>query len=293
MADVAQDVFTKHDISVELIDTRTTGVNCITAVITGEVDMCSAGTTLGTAAVGQGANLQVVGVTQALIFDVYLSQAAVTKTGVSPKAPVEERVRAMKGLNVVTGPLASPYGVIFGDILKTEGMSMSDVHYRMLNDQVAMKEGLRNGTFEIVAWFSGAFADLEKDSVITNWISIPRGDMPRYTGVPFITVFTSKNYSDHHADVMSRMHAALADANAALKAEPAKYSALIKAKFYPDMSDVLWDGAFKVGVSALADSAKATKENWNFFMDLQRAATPEMKYPERLDYEQIMSPAAK
>ncbi|MGE0151427.1 MAG: ABC transporter substrate-binding protein [Reyranellaceae bacterium] len=292
MSEVAPEIFAKHGVSVKLIDSRANSPNCIATVLSKNAEICSAGTTTGTAAIAEGANLQAIAVTQGLIMEIVLTKAAAAKTGTTATAPIEDRVRGLKGLTFVTAAPGTFNYVMFDDMLRSVGLSVADMRYRTLTDQVAMKEGLRNASFDLVVWAGGAFADLEKDGLTTSWIKFARGDLPQYSGIPFITVFADKDWIRANPKLVEKLHAGFVDANRALKADPKKYSALIKAKFYPDISDVIWDNAFAQGVAAVWESSAVTEQDWKFLMSRQETTSPGKNYS-RVTFENALHPVAQ
>lgn len=275
---VRPEVFEKHGIKIELVDVRASAANCIAAMLADTVDICSVGTTAGTAAAAEGAPLKVVAMLQGPVIEMHLSKAAVAKTGLSLDAQPADRIKGLKGLDVISAPPGAAYNVFLVEMLNSVGMSMSDIRFRALLDQVAMKEGLKNGTFEAVLWGAGAFTDLEESGEAVRWISIPRGDLPRYSSLPMVTMFGHQKWIEANPEGVAKLHAALADAVAALKNDDGSLSAAIKAKYYPDLPQLNWDDATKSGVAVLRPNLDVTEADWNFLIDLQKASAPDKDY---------------
>jgi ABC-type nitrate/sulfonate/bicarbonate transport system substrate-binding protein len=270
-ADVAPEIYEKHGIKVTPVDMQANAANCIAALIGGTIDMCSTSAPSGTFAISEGAPIKAIAVIQGPMFQVYLSKAAAGKTGVAPDAAVADRVKGLKGLDVVAPAPGTLYYNFLQEILRGGGMSIEDMRYRTLVDQVAMRQGLTNGSFEAVGWGAGMFGDLEKDGTIFNWLSVPRGDFPNLSVLPTVTIFASDAWLAANPDKVEAVHAGFVDMVAALKADPAKFSAPIKAKHFPDMNDVVWQQSFSDGLAALWDSGKVTESGWNTLLDMQKA----------------------
>lgn len=292
MGEVAPEIYEKHGIKLVPVDMKANAANCIAAMFAGDVDMCSVSTPSGTFATVEGAPLKAVAVLQGPLTQLYLSKAAAEKTGVSPEAPPKERLRGIKGLDLVTSAPGTLYYNILEQMLRDVGLSVSDVRYRTLVDQVAMKEGLSNGTFQAVLWSAGAFADLEKSGAVLNWVSVPGGDLPELAALPTVTVFTLDKWLEAHPGKAEDLHAAFVDVIATLKAEPAKYSGLIKAKNYPDMNQVVWDNAFDHGLAVLWDKGTVAEKGWSDLVAMQKANNPDKDFSS-VEWSKIVLPVAQ
>lgn len=127
LSQVKPDIFEKHGIKLDLVDMRGSAANCVAAMLSDAVDACSIGTTAGTAAVAEGAALKVIAMLQGPVIEMYLSKAAAAKTGVAASAAPLDRIKGLKGLDMITAPPGTAYYVILNDVLHNAGMSMSDV----------------------------------------------------------------------------------------------------------------------------------------------------------------------
>lgn len=278
MGEVAPEIYEKHGIVLQPMDMKANAANCIAALLAKDVDMCSVSSPSGTFAAVEGAPLKAMAVLQGPLAEIYLSKAAAEKTGVSPTASPAERLKGVKGLDVVTSAPGTLYYNLLEKMLRDVDLKVEDVRYRTLVDQVAMKEGLSNGTFEAVLWSAGMFADLEESGAARSWISIPAGDVPELKNVPTVTVFASDEWLAAHPGKEGDLHAAFVEVIAALKAEPAKYSEAIKAKNFPDLDPRVWDAAFKQGLNALRDSGTVTEADWNDLVAVQKANNPDKDF---------------
>lgn len=292
MAEIAPELYAKHNIKLELKDMKANAANCIAAMLAKDLDMCSVSAPSGTFAVVEGAPLKALAVVQGPTAELYLSKKAVEKSGVSPKAPIEARLKGLKGLDVVTSAPGTLYYNILEDMLRDAGLTIKDVRYRTLVDQIAMREGLSNGTFEGVLWGAGLFADLEAKNAISSWVSVAGGDIPKLSTIPTVTVFATDAWLAANPTGAQRLQAAFVDVVAALKANPDKYRDAIKQKNFPDMDPAVWNGAYKHGVSALWDSGKTTEKAWNDLVGLQKANNPGKDFS-AAQWDKIVLPVAQ
>lgn len=292
MGAVAPELYANRGIEISLVDMKANAANCIAALLSNSVDLCSISTPSGIFAASEGAPIKAVAVVQGPIAEVFLTHKAIATSGVSADAPVKDRIVAMKGLNLVTSAPGTLYFNLLEQMLRDTDVPVEAVTYRTLVDQVAMRQGLTNGAFDAALWSGGAFADLEASGDIVSWVSVPRGDLPAMAKLPTVTVFASQTWLDTNPGAADNLHAALVDVIAALRAEPERYSRAIKAYAYPDIDQRVWDAAFKVGMSALWDKATVTEAGWNSLLDMQRANNPNADFAPAV-YESMVLPVAR
>ncbi len=292
MAVAAPEIFAKHGIRMDLTDFRGNSQNCLTAMITGAVETCQTGTTTGTDAIAEGANIKGVAVIIGPISEIVLSAKAVAKLGgVNAASPLAERMRALKGLRLVSSGPGTAHYVTLDAMMKKAGMSISDIKFRTLGDTIAMMEGIRNDQIDGAMWTVGTLAGVLADKSGVRWINVAGGEVPEFRGVPYVTTYAQTAWVEKNPDTVARMHAALSDATAAMKKDPAKYSKLLKDKYFPQLDQGLWDESYKQGVPSLLDGARAPKAGWEYFLQLQAENTK--KDYSKAAWERALIPAAQ
>lgn len=291
VAGVAPEVFASHGIRLELTDFRGNSSNCITAVISGAIDVCQVGTTSGTDAIAEGANLKAIAITTRQTSEIILSAKTVAALGVRPDAPIDDRLRALKGLRIVTTAPGTASYVIFGVMLKRVGLSPADIKFRTLGEPIAMMESIRHDQIDGAVFGAGALSGVLMDKAGVRWISVPRGDVPELRGVPFVTAYAKAVWVDANAALVSRLHGALSDAITALKKEPARYSKLLKARYAPDLEQALWDDSYQQSMLSLLDGAKAPGDGWAALLKMQSESSK--KDYSRAAFDKVVVPAAQ
>ena len=73
--------------------------------------------------------------------------------------------------------------------------------------------------------------------------------------------------------------------------EPAKYSALIKAKYFPQLDQGAWDEGFRLTLPVFFKGSTIPKAGWDYLLKLQ-AATSNKDYS-KASYEKILIPEAQ
>ncbi len=291
MAVVAPEVFAKHGVRLEISDLRGNSNNCMAVMLSGQADVCHVGITTGMDAVAEGANLKTVALTTGIIGEIVISTKAFRAANVALNAPVNYRIRALKGLRFVSSGPGTPNYVLMGSILREAGLSLQDVRYRTLVDTVAMIEGFRNDQIDGAMWSIGGLTPALLDKSAVSLINIARGDVPSLVGVPNPTAYAQTAWVEKNLDLITRTHAAMGEAIALLKSDTGKYSALIKAKYAPDLAPADWADVFRQSQPAWIDGARATKASWDYWLKLQ-VADSKRDYS-RAAYEKMVMPFAQ
>jgi ABC-type nitrate/sulfonate/bicarbonate transport system substrate-binding protein len=261
-------------------------------MISGSVETCQTGTTTGTDAIAEGAAIKGIAVIIGPISEIVLSAKTVARlAGVSPASPLADRVRALKGLRLVSSGPGTAHYVTLDAMMKKAGMGIGDIKFRTLGDTIAMMESIRNDQIDGAMWTVGMLAGVIVDKSGVRWINVAGGDVPEFRGVPYVTTYAQTAWVEKNPDLVNRVHEALADATAAMKKDPARYSRLLKEKYFPQMDQALWDESYRQGLPSLLDGARAPKAGWEYLLQLQAENT--MKDYSRAAWDKALIQAAQ
>lgn len=266
-------IFGAQNLTIEVTDLRGNSANCITALISKAVELCQVGTPTGTDAIAEGAKLKAIAVLTGPINEIFISAKAAAASGVKPDAPVEQRIKALKGMRLVTSaPGTAHYLTLMASLAKV-GLTMNDINFRTLGDVPAMIESIRNGQIDGALWTIGSLSPLLKDGSGVRWISMARGDIDEFKTLPYVTVYARSEWVDANPDLVKRIHASYSEAIARLKNDPVKSSKLFKEKFFPDLDQAIWDDGYAQVRSAYLSGAKTTAASWQQSLDMQSKGT--------------------
>jgi NitT/TauT family transport system substrate-binding protein len=274
LADVDRDIFARHGIQFNLTHFNSSAPNTVAALVGGAVDIISVSNTTANDAIADGADFKLIVQTTMPITELFLSSDVVKKLGVSPTAPIEDRLRALKGLRIASTAAGTTHPVLLNEMLRKVGMSLDkDITFVTLNDPAAQMQGIRNKQFDGAMYSIGGLGGLLSDGSGVRWISLARGDDQELQQVPFVGVYAKSDYIAKNPDLVGRIRAAFLDEIAALKKDPTRSSALIKAKYFPDLNQAVWDDAFTQALPAFVDDGKVTKAGWAKLLDIQSNLT--------------------
>ena len=140
-------------------------------------------------------------------------------------------------------------------------------------------------------WSVGALGGLLQDRAGVRWISMTQGDAKDLRNSPFVGIYATTAWIEKNPDLVRRLSAAYVDAIARLKTDTANASKLIKAKFFPDLDQAIWDDAFQQVVPAFFDDAKVSRADWEALLKLQKQYTG--KDYARAAYDKVVLPQAQ
>jgi NitT/TauT family transport system substrate-binding protein len=284
-------VFAAHGIEVEVTDLRGAAPNCIAALISEAVEVCQVGTTTGTDAIAEGADLVALAIATGPNGEFVLSSKAVAGLNVKADAPVAERIKALAGLSMVTSAPGSAYYTMWDSMMQTVGLTISDVRYRTLADVQAMIEGIRNEQIDGALWTVGSLSPVVLEGKGVRWISFARGDVEDFQGLPFITAFARKAWVEQNADIARRIHAAYAEANQRLRDRPEESAELIRKKYFPDLDPAIWSDGYNQAVPTFIQGANVNAAAWQRFLDIQKSSSG--KDYSRAAFENVVLEAAR
>lgn len=278
MAVVAPDVFAKHGIELKITDFRGSATNTIVAQIANNVDVTSNGAGFVMDAIAEGADLKALSLTVGPMTDVYLSAQTVAKLGVKPNDPLERRLKALQGLRIGSnGGSSSSHFLNLNELFKKFGMAQDSVRLAPISDVQGMMASIRNNQIDGGMWSTGGLSGLSADKSGIRWISIARENAIETTDIPYSAMWASSQWLEKNPDLARRLAAAFAEAARLLKSDKAKYSKLIKDKYFPDMSQAIWDDTYEESLPAYVDDGRLTKAGWDKLMQ-QRVGVTKKDY---------------
>jgi NitT/TauT family transport system substrate-binding protein len=178
----AAGVAAKEDLRLRYVTSATaSNTNLMAGLLSGEFDFAIPGAQTALDAVAKGVPIQVVaGIANSTNVLIIRSDVA-SRLDVAPDASPAEKVAALRGLKIGTGPAgSSPYDR-FRTMVRTAAIDPDrDLTMLGVTDSSALAAGLRSGTYDAVWVAIGDSEPLIVDGTATMWLSLPRGDFPAH-----------------------------------------------------------------------------------------------------------------
>ena len=286
------EVFAKHGIKLEITDFRGNSNNCVAAVLSGAVEVCQVGASTVSDAVAEGGDFRIIAVTTGPASEFVLSAKAIAKmNGVTSSSPLDDKLRAMKGLRIVTTGPGTPNNLAMDAALRRVGLTVADLKFRSLGDTVAMIEGIRNDQIDGAMWTVGALSPVIADKSGVRWVNLAAGEIPEISPMPFVVTMGLNSWITKNGATVTKLRAALNEAVELMNKEPAKYSAAIKGKYFPQMDQAAWDEGFRLALPAFFKGSTIPKGGWDYLLKMQSAVST--KDYSKSSYDKVLIPEAQ
>jgi ABC-type nitrate/sulfonate/bicarbonate transport system substrate-binding protein len=174
-----------------------------------------------------------------------VSKAFADKSGVSPNAPLNDRLKALEGHTIASVAATSAGTAPYKAAFKAAGANVSMTYMSQPAMQSALESGAIDGyTASAPFW---AFPVAKGSAVL--WINGPKGELPAET-TPHMTgvMLTTRQYAKENPELIKKLRAILADLSKVVEDRPAEVKAAV-AKLYPDLSSAQLDVLFATEAS--------------------------------------------
>jgi NitT/TauT family transport system substrate-binding protein len=252
---VAEKTDRSHGLAVDLQASGTSSTHVIDAVIAKQAEFGSAGTPTVLQAIRSGADLKIIAAVVNNLQVMVIRDDVMQKLGVSPDAPIADRVHALKGLTIATGAIGSAHYQILRAYLKKYGLDPDkDVKLVGVEDTTALVSGIDHKRYDAIAYASGVVEQAVANSGAKVWISNPRGDIPGSEDVKTSLIFArSETIEKKKADV-DALRAALTDALHSVQDDHVAAGKTLHDKNFPKLDPTVWDLAWKTATAGYPTS---------------------------------------
>lgn len=286
------ETYAKHGIALDITDFRGNTNNCVAAVLSGAVEVCQVGASSMSDAIAEGGDFKIIALTTGPLGEFVLSAKAVSAMGgVNASSPLNNKLRAMKGLRIVTSGVGTPHYLAMEAALQRAGLGVSDLKFRTLYDPVAIMEGIRNDQIDGALYTVGGLSQVLADKSGVRWINMAAGEIPEVNPLPYVVTMGLTSWIAKNGQTVTRLRAAMSEAVELINKDPAKYSAAIKAKYFPQLNQAIWDDSFKLVTPSFFKGATAPRAGWDYMLKMQAASTK--KDYSRASYERAIIPEAQ
>lgn len=280
-----------HGIAVDLQATGTSSTIIVDAVLSGQADFGSPGTADALQAIRQGANLKIIAAVVNNLQVMVLRDDIIAKLGVTPEAPVADRMRALKGLIIGTGAVGSTHYQILRSYLKQYGIDPDkDVRLVGLGETAALISGIEQKRYDAIAYASPIVDFAVAKGIAKVWISGPRGDVPGANNVKTCVIVARPDTIEKRRPDVDALRAALADALAAVRMDHAAIGHTLHDKYFPKLDADVWAEAWNGATTAYPDSLAFTRQAYEYWIANDPKGADSYK---NVDYARITDVAAQ
>lgn len=271
-------LFEKHGIDANFI-VMDSGNAVTTALISGSINVVVGGPGEQVAAQGRGQDIVVIAnVYHGLGGSLVLGKSVVERLGVSPTAPIPERMAAMEGLVIGSSSATSSYTVAVRNAARSGGAEVDFAYMAQTVTPSALEQGAIDG-FMSSAPFWGA--TIARDMGVI-WLSGPKGEFPPLSAPASSTSLqVMRSFADANPELMERFAAVFADFVTAMEERPEEVKAAVLV-LYPDIEPATLDVLFESESVAWAAPA-LTAEDMKYEIEFVKASGVELPQIDSVD----------
>lgn len=264
----------KYGFKIDMTNFAGNSANCMSALIGGSVDFCQTGIASGLYAIAEGAEIKSFSAMGGQVGEIVISKQAAEKVGLMDSDPVVEKLKKLKGLQIVGSGPGTPNYMLLDAIMQDAGLSVADLNFRTLVDITAMNEGVRNGSIDGTYWSVGGMAPAQSEGAAVQVVSLARGDLPDLKTIPLTAVFVNAKWLEEHKDLAKKAKDAMAEALKELQADPIGYTAAYKETFHPNTEADVWKSNLEQNIAAFYPDMNGPAEGWDFWINIMKKENP-------------------
>lgn len=252
----------------------------LVALLAGEVDFAYASLPQVLGAVAAGEDLIAFTSVHAIPTAVVLSNEFIASTGVSPDAPLADRLLALEGAKIASSSLGHSHPLNIQLAMDQEGLNVKYeeiVENITLVDPVAQSEGIRTGQFDGSAWSYGSMNSLIDEGVASLWINVP-AEVDIIAELPGTVLVAQRSWVEANPDTVEALHEAYVNSVQFLNDNFDEASPIIKEATFPDMTEEQWDDALRGVMPVFPAGGTTSEEGWQITFDAAKAADPDADY---------------
>jgi NitT/TauT family transport system substrate-binding protein len=257
-----------HGLTIDLQAYGTSSTISIDAVLAGQARFGSVGTLTALQAIREGADLRIIAALVNNVQMMVIRNDVAQRLGVSSTAPIDERIRALRGLTIATGAIGSTHYQILRSYLRQYGLNPdNDVRLVGVAEPSAMVSGLEQQRFDAIAYASPLVEHAIARGIAQIWISGPRGDIPGSDNIKTGLIVTRAETLEKYRDQVDALRAALTDALRVVRNERAATGQKLREMYFANLENSVWEAAWNATAKAYPANLAFTREAYDYWIN--------------------------
>jgi len=232
--------FSRHGLNAKfpLMDT---GSTVTAALVSGSIQVALGGAGEQVAAAARGQSIMALTNTYwGLASTLVLAKETAQKTGISPSAPIQDRLKALDGILIAAPSSTSTYTNSFRGAAEAAGAKIRFTYM----GQPQMVAALESGAIQGYSAGAPFWGDQVKRDKAVVWISGPKGELPaRNTPASITTFHTMRPFAEANSALMQQILDSYRDFSDILERTPQRVRGALS-KIYPDIDPATLDLLF-------------------------------------------------
>jgi NitT/TauT family transport system substrate-binding protein len=274
-----------HGLQIENPQAGTNSSLIIEAVLSGNADFAVAGTLTVLQAIRAGGNLTIIGSVANNQLVTVIGNDALKNIGISDKAPIADRIHALKGLTIGTNPAGATYTQMLRAYLKEYGLDPDkDVKLVGIADASALITGLEQGRFDAIATASGVVEQALGLNAGSVWFSAARGDIPGSEKSIVALAVTRPDMIEKDPSTVEAFRASLTEALKAINEDRVETGRILKENYFQKFDPALWEIVWGGATAAFPTTLKFNQDAFEFWINNDPKGADSYK---DIDYKKI------
>lgn len=291
LAALSLDTFADNGLEAEYTDFAGSSPNTVAALASGEADIGLVGAATGWDAIQEGAPLVIVAGIAGNTSELAVRSDVAERLGISEDDPIEDRVEAMEGLTIATAQTGSANFQMIRSLLTLYGLDPDTDVTILPSEPTAIVAGLQNDAFDAAFYGTGVMQQNYADGSAVPMISLPRGDVPELDNIVFAFALARADTVAEDPELIEAFVQSLRDAGTAIEEQDAETRDAVKAEWFPDLPQDVFDLSWETVRPAWLLDCLITEDQLESSLEFQADTTG--KTYEDVTFDEDVAPIAQ
>ena len=193
-----------------------------------------------------------------ITLDLVISNATLKTLKVTPTSPIQDRIKALKGLKLGMTLPGAPSDVFLRALLQAGGLSTSDVDIVRIGSFGGLVAATKTGQIAGFMLSPPSSLETERDGYGTVLVKLRSGELPSLDAFPFLTFCAAKDYIDKNPVVISSFVKTIQESNDWMRTHQDETVKILQDQF-PDVDASSWAPALTAMLPAMSKNGRLTK----------------------------------
>jgi len=196
---------------------------------------------------------------------------ALAKAGIDAHAPLEQRLKVLKGLTIGITRAGAPTDAYSRYFLIKAGLDpQKDATLTQVGGPAGLSAAFRSGRIDAFMLSPPLPQNLERAGQGTIIVHNTDGEVPELTGMSYITLFTSKDYAQKNGPALKAYAHAIQDALKWIRGNREEALKLLGAKWFKDTAADALAISFDALLPALSGTGEFTQASLEKFVSVYK-----------------------
>ena len=265
----ALDTFADEGIQVKNVQLSGGDPTALAALDAGDIDVAAVGSDAAVSAIAKGAGeYQIIyALMPKMSLELTVSDVLLERTGVTPDAPLEEKIQALKGARIGVSALGGAQERVSQWLAKQGGLDpATDLEIVNVGPPSALQAGMENKTIDAFLLTAPSGATTEASGYGNILIELG-SEIPELRDYYHLVLVASNEFAANNHETLVAAARALNQANQAVVEDPARVTSALREASYGEVpEEIMTNSVEKLG-SGLDVNGALTREGMQFLLE--------------------------